>query len=100
MTPLHWSPQDLRCFYAEVRFFYFSDPFLYKYYGDQVIRKCVPNDEYESVLNFGHENACGGHFSTRKTVAKILQSGFYWPSMFKDAHLHCKACSNCQQLGV
>ena len=66
MTPLHWSPQDLKRFYAEVRFFYFSDPFLYKYCGDQVIRKCVPNDEYESVLNFFHENACGGHFSTRK----------------------------------
>ena len=99
MTPSHWSPQDLKRFYAEVRFFYFSDPFLYKYCGDQVIRKCVPNDEYESVLTFCHENVCGGHFSTRKTVAKILQSGFYWPSMFKDAHLHCKACHNCQQLG-
>ena len=38
-------------------------------------------------------------FLLEKTVAKILQSGFYWPSMFKDAHLHCKACNNCQQLG-
>ena len=99
MTPLHWSPQDLRRFYVEVHFFYFSDLFLYKYCGDHVIRKYVPNDEYESVLNICHENACGGHFSTRKTVAKILQSGFYWPSVFRDAHLHCKACSNCQQLG-
>ena len=69
MTPLHWSPHDLKRFNAEVRFFYFSDPFLYKYCGDHVIRKCVPNDEFESVLNFCHENACGGHFSTRKNYS-------------------------------
>ena len=27
----------------------------------------------------------GGHFGTSKTTAKVLQSGFWWPSLFKDA---------------
>jgi len=27
----------------------------------------------------------GGHFSEKKTVAKLLQCGFYWPTLFRDA---------------
>ena len=46
-----------------------------------------------------HEGACGGHFASKKTSAKILQSGFYWPTMFKDCNTHCKSCPQCQQLG-
>ena len=30
---------------------------------------------------------------------KVLQSGFYWPSLFKDAHNVCRACDKCQRLG-
>ena len=30
---------------------------------------------------------------------KVLQSGFYWPSLFKDAHNICRACDKCQRLG-
>ena len=33
-----------------------------------------------------HSSACGGHFAVQKTSDKILQSGFYWPVIFKDAH--------------
>ncbi|XP_038989072.1 uncharacterized protein LOC120112931 [Phoenix dactylifera] len=43
--------------------------------------------------------ACGGHFSTKKTAAKILQCGFYWSTLFKDSHNFCKACERCQKLG-
>ncbi|XP_024046520.1 uncharacterized protein LOC112100886 [Citrus clementina] len=42
---------------------------------------------------------CGGHFSSRKTTAKILQCGFYWPTMFKDTYEFCKSCEKCQKLG-
>ncbi|XP_073038065.1 uncharacterized protein [Primulina eburnea] len=44
--------------------------------------------------------ACGGHFSSKKTAAKILQCGFYWPTLFKDTHEICKICENCQKLGA
>ena len=30
---------------------------------------------------------------------KVLQSGLYWPSIFKDAHNVCRACDKCQRLG-
>ena len=32
-------------------------------------------------------------------IAKILQSGFYWPIMFKDSYAFCKTCKNYQKVG-
>ena len=43
-----------------------------------------------------HSSACGGHFAARKTTDKILQSGFYWPTIFKDAHHFYMECLQCQ----
>ena len=43
-----------------------------------------------------HSSTCGGHFVARKTADKILQSGFYWPSIFKDAHRFYTECLQCQ----
>ena len=30
---------------------------------------------------------------------KVLQSGFNWPSLFKEAHQMCRVCDRCQRLG-
>ena len=40
----------------------------------------------------------GGHFSATKIV-KVLQSKFYWPTLFKDTYAHVKACDACQGMG-
>jgi hypothetical protein len=97
--PAHWSTQDKRKFLNEVKNFYWDDPYLFKYCPDQIFRRCIPDNEVSSVIKFCHSEACGGHFSSKKTTAKILQSGFYWPTMFKDTHAFCKICENCQKLG-
>jgi hypothetical protein len=98
--PKHWTPQDRRKFLAEVRRFVFDDPYLFKFCPDQIIRRCVPDDEQKQILTFCHTEACGGHFSSKKTAAKILQCGFYWPHLFQDTFEFCKACPRCQQLGA
>ncbi|RVX02354.1 Transposon Tf2-8 polyprotein [Vitis vinifera] len=73
--------------------------FLFKYCADQIIRKCVPEQEQSGILSHCHDNACGGHFASQKTAMKVIQSGFWWPSLFKDAHSMCKGCDRCQRLG-
>ena len=82
--PDYWGQQDKKKFLVEVRKFFWDDPYLFKYFPDQIIRRCVPDNEFMSIINFCHSEACGGHFSAKKTIAKILQSGFYWPTLFKD----------------
>ena len=77
--PLEWSAQDKRKFLFEVHNFYWDDPNLFKYCPKQILRRCVPNDEIVNVLDFYHSQACGGHFSIKKTVTNISLCGFYWP---------------------
>ena len=75
--PEHWTKQDRTKFLSKVKDFFWDDPYLFKYCADQIIRRCVPNNEIQSVISFYHEQACGGHFSAKKTATKILQCGFY-----------------------
>lgn len=46
-----------------------------------------------------HTLACGGHFGGSKTAAKVLQSGFFWPTLFKDAYVFVASCDRCQRTG-
>ena len=84
---------------TEVKRFYWDDPYLFKCCPDQIFRRCIPDSEISGVIQFCHSEACGGHFSSKKTAAKILQCGFYWPTIFKDTYTFCKTCENCQKLG-
>ncbi|WJZ89404.1 hypothetical protein VitviT2T_008626 [Vitis vinifera] len=98
-VPSEWSAQDKRHFFAKIHAYYWEEPFLFKYCADQIIRKCVPEQEQSGILSHCHDNACGGHFASQKTAMKGIQSGFWWPSLFKDAYSMCKGCDRCQRLG-
>ena len=93
--PADWKEQDRKYFLAKIHSYYWEEPFLFKYCADQIIRKCVPEEEQQGILSHCHENACGGHFPFQKTAMKVLQSGFYWPSLFKEAHQMCRVCDRC-----
>ncbi|CAN6440133.1 unnamed protein product [Victoria cruziana] len=97
--PSHWSKNQRDRFLSQVRHFYWDEPYLFRYCADQVFRRCVTEEEFQSILSFCHSQACGGHYSGKKTAAKVLQSGFYWPSLHKDAYMFCKQCVRCQQMG-
>ncbi|PON43745.1 Ribonuclease H-like domain containing protein [Trema orientale] len=56
--------------------------------------------EVSSILDFCHSEACGGHFSIKKTITNILQCGLYWPTLFKEANVFCRSCERCQKLGA
>ncbi|CAN6462654.1 unnamed protein product [Victoria cruziana] len=97
--PSHWSKDQREHFLSQVRYFHWDELDLFKYCADQVFRRCVPEEEFQSILSFCHSKACGGHYSGQKTAAKVLQSGFYWPTLHKDAYIFCKYCLRCQQMG-
>ncbi|KAH9705544.1 hypothetical protein KPL70_011915 [Citrus sinensis] len=90
--PEHWTKQDKAKFFAEIKNFFWDDPYLFKYCTDQIVRRCVPENEIQNILSFCHEQACGGHFSAKKTTTKVLQCGFYWPIIFRDAYTFCSSC--------
>ena len=97
--PSDRKEQDREYFLAKIHSYYWEEPFLFKHCANQIIRKCVPDDEQRGILSHCHESACGGHFASHKTTMKVLQYGFYWPSLFKEAHQMCRVCDRCQRLG-
>ncbi|KAL9391718.1 hypothetical protein Peur_015638 [Populus x canadensis] len=84
---------------ADAKYYFWDTPYLWKFCVDQVVRRCVPQDEFHSILTFCHSHSCGGHFGAKRTAHKVLESGFYWPSIFKDAYHFCKSCEKCQKTG-
>ncbi|KAH9782166.1 hypothetical protein KPL71_008774 [Citrus sinensis] len=97
--PEHWTKQDNAKFFAEIKNFFWDEPYLFKYCADQIVRRCVPENEIQNILSFCHAQACGGHFSAKKTETKVLQCGFYWPTIFRDAYTFCSSCDRCQRMG-
>jgi len=82
----------------EVKNFYWDDPYsniiLIKYFED-----AFRTMRYVVSLNFVILRHVEVISRKKKTTAKILQYGFYWSTMFKDTHVFCKACENCQKSG-
>ena len=48
--PSHWFSLDKRQFFWLVRQFFGDEPYLFKYCSVQVMRRCVPDDEFQSVM--------------------------------------------------
>ena len=64
--------QQRKRFFEHLKHYYWDEPILYKHCVDQVIRRCVPEEEMESILNYFHTLACGGHFCGQRTTVKVL----------------------------
>ena len=99
IIPSKFNYQQKKKFLHDAKYYFWEDPYLYKYCPDQLIRKCVPDDEIKNILKHCHSLECGGHFGPNKTAAKVLQCGFYWPNLFKDAIAFVSSCDRCQRTG-
>nr|GFC19213.1 reverse transcriptase domain-containing protein [Tanacetum cinerariifolium] len=78
---------------------YHADPFLFKICADQVIRRCVHGKEALDILEASHNRPTGGHHGANLTAKKVFDSGFFWPTIYKDAHELVKNCDSCQRQG-
>nr|GEW74833.1 hypothetical protein [Tanacetum cinerariifolium] len=52
---------------------------------DQIIRRCVAGQEAINILKACHSGPTGGHYGANYTAKKVFDSGFYWPTIYKDA---------------
>nr|GEZ31263.1 reverse transcriptase domain-containing protein [Tanacetum cinerariifolium] len=69
------------------------------YHADQVIRRCVHGKKALDILEACHNGPTWGHHGTNLTAKKIFDSGFFWPTIYKDAHELVKNCDSCQRQG-
>ncbi|MCO5582167.1 hypothetical protein L7F22_036057 [Adiantum nelumboides] len=62
---------------------------------DLGLRRVPWKEELYRVLEENHEGACGGHFTFKITLHKILQD-YVWPSIQKGVQRWCTSCKRCQ----
>ncbi|GJV89702.1 reverse transcriptase domain-containing protein [Tanacetum coccineum] len=93
------SSQQKRKFFKDVKHYFWDDPFLFKICADQVIWRCVHGKEALDILEACHNGPTGGHHGANLTAKKVFDAGFFWPTIYKDAHELVKNCDSCQRQG-
>ncbi|KAL4353010.1 hypothetical protein GQ457_06G017930 [Hibiscus cannabinus] len=99
ILPHQLNYQGRKRFKHNAKGYFWDEPYLFKQCADQIIRRCIPEEEQQMILEQCHSAPYGGHFGGNRTAAKVLQSGFYWPTLHKDAQLFCQQCDRCQRTG-
>nr|GEZ09541.1 reverse transcriptase domain-containing protein [Tanacetum cinerariifolium] len=66
---------------------------------DQVIRWCVHGQEAVDILTACHNRPTGGHHGANLTGKKVFDSGFYLPTIYRDAHDLVTRCDACERQG-
>ncbi|GJX70182.1 reverse transcriptase domain-containing protein [Tanacetum coccineum] len=93
------SSQQKNKFFKDVKHYFWDDPYLFKMCEDQVIRRCVCGQEAVDILTACHNGPTGGHYAANYTAKKVFDSGFYWPTIYRDAHDLVTRCDSCQRQG-
>ena len=99
VMPFEFSYQQRRKLRTDCRLYIWDEPVLYRRGADMIIRRCVPETEQGDIMEKCHASPYRGHFARDKTSQKILQLGFYWPTLFKDCFEWVKHCDACQRMG-
>ncbi|GKC63909.1 reverse transcriptase domain-containing protein [Tanacetum coccineum] len=58
--------------------------------------RCVRPLQADYVIREIHEGSCSLHAGPRSVVAKAMRSGYYWPTMHRDARDTIRKCKDCQ----
>nr|GEV31269.1 hypothetical protein [Tanacetum cinerariifolium] len=66
---------------------------------NNVMMRCVDGSEILKILAHRHSRPTEGHHSASITDRIIYESGFCWPSIFKDAKDYVMRCDACQRSG-
>nr|GEY82589.1 reverse transcriptase domain-containing protein [Tanacetum cinerariifolium] len=91
--------QQKNKYFKDVKHYFWDDSFLFKICADQVIRLCVHGKEAFDILEACQNEPTGGHHGANLIAKKIFDSGFFWPTIYKDAHEFVKNCGSCQRQG-
>ncbi|GJU07874.1 reverse transcriptase domain-containing protein [Tanacetum coccineum] len=93
------SSQQKNKFFKDVKHYFWDDPYLFKICADQMIQRCVAGQEAVDILTTCHSGPIEGHYGANYTAKKVFDSGFYWPTIYKDAHDLVTRCNTCQRQG-
>nr|GEW41656.1 reverse transcriptase domain-containing protein [Tanacetum cinerariifolium] len=93
------TSQQKKKFFKDVKHYFWDDPYLFWICAYQIIHRCVHGQEAIDILKACHKGPTGGHHGTNLTTKKVFDAGFFWPTIYRDAHAMIKSCNMCQRRG-
>ncbi|GJX42458.1 reverse transcriptase domain-containing protein [Tanacetum coccineum] len=99
IIPKGMTYQQKNKFFSDLKHYFWEEPYLFKVCSDGMIRRCISGPETRTILDQCHHGPTGGHYGPNVTAKKVLDSGFYWPTIIKEAHTLVRLCKACQKTG-
>lgn len=87
-VPEDYTWKQKKQFYKQANHYLRDRPYLFKISFDGLIHMCIICEEARNIMWNYHNSSYGGHHNGEITVAKLLRSGFLWPTLFKDCKLY------------
>ncbi|GJT72517.1 reverse transcriptase domain-containing protein [Tanacetum coccineum] len=92
ILPKGMTYQQKNKFFSDLKHYFWEEPYLFKVCSDSMIRRCISRPETRTILDQCHHGLTGGHYEPNTTAKKVLDSGFYWPTIIKEAHTQVRLC--------
>ena len=77
-----------------MRFFLDGD-ILYKKSKDQILLRCIDDDEAKKIVREIHEGVCGTHVSGHVMARQIMRVVYYWMTLENDCINYVQKCHKC-----
>nr|GEW41153.1 reverse transcriptase domain-containing protein [Tanacetum cinerariifolium] len=91
----NWTFEKRKRYFSQVKTYFWEEPYAFKLCADNKMRRRVAGNETLEILAHCHSRPTGGRHSANVTVKKFYKTGFYWPSVFKDANEYVRRCDAC-----
>ncbi|GJR76078.1 reverse transcriptase domain-containing protein [Tanacetum coccineum] len=95
VVPPKWTFKKRKRFYSQVKNYFWDEPYAFRLCPDNIMRRCVAGNENSKIFAHCHSGPTRGHHSASITGRKVYESGFFWPSIFKDARDYVMKCDTC-----
>ncbi|GJZ86459.1 reverse transcriptase domain-containing protein [Tanacetum coccineum] len=97
IIPKGMTYQQNNKFFSDLKNYFWEDPYLFKVCSDGMIRRCVSGPETRTILDQCHHGPTSGYYGLSTTAKKVLDLGFYWPTIIKEAHTLVRLCEACKK---
>ncbi|XP_075092221.1 uncharacterized protein LOC142172491 [Nicotiana tabacum] len=81
----------------EIRYYFWEDPYLFKFCADGIIRRCVAEIEMNNIVSHCHDGVVEGYYRGRQIAAKVLEAVFFLPILLRDTRNYVATCDKCQR---
>nr|GEU94973.1 DNA-directed DNA polymerase [Tanacetum cinerariifolium] len=98
IIPKGMTYQQKNKFFSDLKHYFWEEPYLFKVCSDRMIRQCISGPETQTCLDQCHHGPTDGHYGPNVTAKKVLDSGFYWLKIIKEAHTLVQLCEACQKM--